>query len=242
MTLALSYGLISLYKQLSLYKIRYSEKITSDPRYQKIIAYYNDYELKKDKELFQNPLELQGIRIGEINNDVESTVILKQIFGEHFDGFISPNIFSPYFDKNYIPNGVLRKLPISGEILLFNPSDSIIELETIPNNSISININKILLKNNIHLFSVPFFMKNNDKISLQYSGGIKSNNVDYIYEKNLVIDKYYNNANNDANNDTNTNANNLIQKGIEFKKYMINHTIKLSNQNDYMFDRNKKLN
>ena len=232
MTLALSYGLISLCKQLSLYKMRYSEKITSDPRYQKIIAYYNDYELKKDKELFQNPLELQGIRIGEINNDVESTIILKEIFGEYFDGFICPSIFSPYFNENYIPN----------EILLFNPFDSIIELEIIPNNSISVNINKILLKNNIHLFSVPFFMKNNDKISFQYGGGIKSNNVDYIYEKNIVIDKYYNNANNDTNNDTNINANNLIQQGIEFKKYMINHTIKLSNQNDYMFDRNKKLN
>jgi len=43
MTLALSYGLISLYK------MRYSEKITSNSRYQKIIAYYNDYELKKIK-------------------------------------------------------------------------------------------------------------------------------------------------------------------------------------------------
>ena len=42
MTLALSYGLISLYKQLGLYKMRYSEKIESDSRYKKIISYYND--------------------------------------------------------------------------------------------------------------------------------------------------------------------------------------------------------
>ena len=232
MTLALSYGLISLYKQLGLYKMRYSEKITSDPRYQKIIAYYNDYESKKDKELYQNPLELQGIRIGEINNDVEATIILKEIFGEYFDGFISPNIFSPYFDENYIPN----------EILLFNPSDSIIELETIPNNSISVNINKILLKNNIHLFSVPYFMKNDNKISFQYGGGSKSNNIDYIYEKNVLIEKYYNNINTDANTDANNNINNLIKQGNEFKKYMLNHKITASNQNDYMFDRNEKIN
>ena len=116
MTLALSYGLISLYKQLGLYKMRYSEKITSDMRYQKIIAYYNDYELKKDKELFQNPLELQGIRICETNNDVDSTFILKEIFGDFFDGFIARNwnqmtklggILDPLADKMLVLAGFI---------------------------------------------------------------------------------------------------------------------------------------
>jgi len=160
MTLALSYGLVSLYKQLNLYKIRYLTTLETDSRYKKIIEYYNNYESKTEKELFQNPLELQGIRIGETNNDVDSTFILKEIFGDFFDGFICPTTFSPYFDDNYIPN----------EILLFNPLETVINIDTLPSNSITININEILIKNNINLFSVPFFMKNDEITYFQYGG------------------------------------------------------------------------
>ena len=44
--------------------MRYLSILETDTRYKKIIEYYNEVESKKDKELFQNPLELQGIRIG----------------------------------------------------------------------------------------------------------------------------------------------------------------------------------
>ena len=179
MTLSLSYGLISLYKQLNLYKMRYLTTFDTDKKYKKMIEYYNDYESKKDKELFQNPLELQGIRIGETNNDVESTFILKEIFGDLFDGFICPTIFSPYFDDNNIQN----------EILLFNPEDSIVEIDAIPNNTETINIYEILIKNNINFFTVPFFIKDDETTYFQYGG--KKNNIDYIFEKNDIINNYY---------------------------------------------------
>jgi len=166
MTLALSYGLVSLYKQINLYKTRYSTSLNSDLRYNKIISYYNDFESKKDKELFQNPLEL-----GETNNDVESTFILKEIFGDFFDGFICPILYSPYFDENNISN----------EILLFNPLDSLIEIDKIPDNSESIDMNKVLIKNNINLFSVQYFMKDNETTYFQYGKFKNINNIDYIY-------------------------------------------------------------
>jgi hypothetical protein len=217
MTLALSYGLISLYKQLNLYKMRYLSTLETDTRYKKIIEYYNDFESKKDKELFQNPLELQGIRIGETNNDVESTFILKEIFEDFFDGFICPIIFSPYFDDNNIPN----------EILLFNPSNTIIEIDNIPNNSETININEILIKNNINLFSVQFFINDNEMIYFQYGG--KKNNIDYIFEKNKLINKK-------------KILNNLKIQGNELKKNMVNNKFKILKKEDDMFNKNSKIN
>jgi hypothetical protein len=217
MTLALSYGLVSLYKQLNLYKMRYLTTLETDSKYKKIIEYYNNYESKTEKELFQNPLELQGIRIGETNNDVDSTFILKEIFGDFFDGFICPTIFSPFFDDNYIPN----------EILLFNPLETVINIDILPSNSITININEILIKNNINLFSVPFFMKNDEITYFQYGG--KKNNIDYIFEKNKLINKK-------------KKVNDLIKQGNELKKNMINNKIKILNKEDYMFNKNNMIN
>ena len=217
MTLALSYGLVSLYKQINLYKTRYSTSLNSDLRYNKIISYYNDFESKKDKELFQNPLEL-----GETNNDVESTFILKEIFGDFFDGFICPILYSPYFDENNISN----------EILLFNPLDSLIEIDKIPDNSESIDMNKVLIKNNINLFSVQYFMKDNETTYFQYGKFKNINNIDYIYEKNILIDNYYKNTENIKSLD------NLTKQGFEFKKNMINNRIKLISKKDIMFEKN----
>jgi hypothetical protein len=228
MTLALSYGLVSLYKQINLYKTRYSTSLNCDLRYHKIIAYYNDFESKKDKELFQNPLELGGIRIGETNNDVESTFILKAIFGDLFDGFICPILYSPYFDENNISN----------EILLFNPLDSLTEIDKIPDNLESIDMNNILIKNNINLFSVPYFMKDNETTYFQYGGKLKNinNNIDYIYEKNILIDNYYKNSENIKLLDD------LTKQGFEFKKNMINNRIKLISKKDIMFEKNNLIN
>jgi len=216
MTLALSYGLISLYKQLSLYKMRYLTTLDNDIKYKKIIEYHNEFESKKNKDLFQNPLELQGIRIGETNNDVDSTFILKEIFEDFFDGFICPITFSPYFDDNNIPN----------EILLFNPLNTIVEINNIPNDLETVNISEILIKNNIYLFTVPYFMKDNEITYFQYGG---KNNIDYIFEKNNLINKK-------------KNLTDLKIQGKEFKKNMINNKIKILNKEDDMFNKNNKIN
>ena len=231
MTLSLSFGLVSLYKQLNLYKMRYSEDINSDTRYEKMMQYYNDYESKKEKELFQNPLELQGIRIGEINNDVESTFILKEIFENFFDGIIFPVTFSPYFEDNNIQN----------EILLFNPINYLIELNIIPKNIISIDMNEHLIKHNINLFTIPYFIKDNETTYRQYYNILnnKLNKINYIYEKNNLINKYYTNK---------KKINDLLiikNQGIEFKKLiekniLNNNTKKI--RNNIMYEKNNLIN
>lgn len=40
---------------------------------------------------------------------------------------------------------------IPNKILLFNPSNTIIEIDNIPNNSETININEILIKNRLYI-------------------------------------------------------------------------------------------
>jgi len=223
MTLTLSYGLVSLYKQMTLYKMRYAKDLNNDKRYEKIINYLNNYEKNNNKELFQNPVELQGIRIGETNNDVESTFILKEIFENFFDGIIYPTIFSPYFDDNYIPN----------EILLFNPTDNLVELDKIPDNINSLTMNDLLIKNNINLFTVSYFMKNDETTYFQYGCILKnkSNKIDFIYEKNILINQI-----------SQKKIKELKKQGKEFKKNIINNRLTINKKEDVIFNKNTLIN
>jgi hypothetical protein len=225
MTISLSFGLVSLYKQLNLYKIRYASTLETDVRYKKICKYYNDYEKEQNKQLFQNPVELTGIRIGEINNDVDTTFILKEIFKDFFDGFISPVTFSPYFDNNFIPN----------EILLFNPIDFLEELDSLPANISTKNIKDILSELGINLFSVPYFMKESEKTFFQYGGYIKNKNnpIDYVFEKNNLIHNIYQNKNKSLHK--------IKKQGKNFKKIMIMNNISQINKEDYIYNKNEMI-
>lgn len=185
LTLSLSYGLISLKEQIKLYKIRYSE-LTNDDRYKKIKKYYKENSNLNyfSKNILLNPIELQGIRIGETTNDVSSTFILKNIFGDSFDGIISPNLESPYHYKtdNIIPC----------EILLFNPIKTLtINKKKISEKNIfEKNIINILTENNIYPIATSYNMSNGG--IFYYKGGYKTNNnfnsFIYINEKNNYID------------------------------------------------------
>jgi hypothetical protein len=179
--IALSYGLIPLAKQLELYKTKYYSDLYNYYKYEKMINYYDS----------------DGIRIGEINNDVESTFILKEIFEDYCDGFIIPKIFSHYFSCGYIEN----------ELLLFNPHNCLFKVNIMPNNLKSININEILMKYNNDLLIENFFLKNDE-----YNFYSKINKVDYIFKKNILIDKYY---------EDNEKIIKLTEIGNEFKKKLM---------------------
>jgi hypothetical protein len=223
-TLALSFGLVSLYEQLKLYKMRYRDILKDDKRYKKMIEYYNHYESSQEKFSWQNPVELSGIRVGETNNDIESTIILKEIFRDYFDGIIFSKTFSPYFEENYIPN----------EILLFEPEKCV--FEGIPNGILNdtsyININDVIKKNGMNVFQVPYLMKNNKYIYYQYGGhSTGKNNPNYIFEKNNVINEYY---------DTKKEEVKKLQKiGQMFKNELFD--TKVSPKINYMNERNDLL-
>ena len=226
MTLALSFGLVSLSKQLELYSIRYREVLKNDERYNNILQYYNKYINSKEKNIWQNPIELQGIRIGETNNDIESIIILKEIFSQYFDGIIFPTMFSPYFERHYIPN----------EILLFQPLKCVVEvdkniIETSKRKNVD--IKDIIKKNNINVFSVPFLMNNKEHIYFR-SGGYMNNtkhNTNYLFKKNNVINEYYNTKKNEVKH--------LEKVGKMFRNELFDKsTLKKIN---YMDERNKIL-
>ncbi len=190
MTLALSFGFVSLQEQIELYKKRYRERLQNDKRFEKIIQYYNDYKKAKETSstfTWQNPIELQGIRIGETMNDIESTIILKEIFGEYFDGIIYPTTFSPYFITNHIDN----------ELLLFEPSKCVLEnkkniLLLNTNSAVNIDILDVIKKNGINIFQVPYLMKNHKYLYFQYGGGSNwQHDLNYIFEKNNSLHTYY---------------------------------------------------
>ena len=114
LTLSLSFGLINIKEQLKLYRLRYPD-YKNNERYKNIKKYINKNNSLNyySKNLNINPVELTGIRIGETTNDAYSSIILKKIFNESFDGIISPDFESPY---HYNTNNI-----IPCEILLFNP-------------------------------------------------------------------------------------------------------------------------
>jgi hypothetical protein len=187
LTLALSFGLIGLKEQLKLYELRYKEHLINDKRYEKIKEYIEKYEktdfLSKDIKL--NPVELNGIRIGETSNDISSSFLLKEIFGTSFDGIIFPNLESPYHYRtnNYIPC----------EILLFHPINQIKLLRKINSNDTIIKKNVIHLLNENHIFPIAtsYNMSNNQSF-YYHKGGNQNQCTDpfmYIDEKNQKIDK-----------------------------------------------------
>ena len=97
----LSFGLCSLRHQVHLLNLRYNTlKNDGHKALQKLV----------DE---QDPLyELQGVRVGETINDVETMSFLRTLFDGFVDGFIAPQIESPY----HVPNNYI--LP---EMIIFNP-------------------------------------------------------------------------------------------------------------------------
>ncbi len=185
-TLALSFGLVSLRAQLELYKERYRDIIANDERFKRVLDYYQHYESAPKKFIWQNPIELNGIRIGETNNDIESSLILKEIFGDFFDGIIFPETLSPYFEENKIPN----------ELLLFEPLECMTEhnknvVIPITHNDIYVNIKDIIKKNGINVFSVPHLMKSHEHTFFEYGGYSGKSNPNYLLSKNNVMNLYY---------------------------------------------------
>jgi hypothetical protein len=191
-TLALSYGLCTLEKQLELYKIRYIDKID-----QKIIdSLESTLATIKDDPIrdFINPIQAQGYRYAETNNDADSGLILRRLFttltNHKIDGYVSPYLFSPFHVekmKNYL----------NPEILLFEPSTSGIKhvnndklLETINKNINRINITNLLdIHNEVHFDLVGYHRIDSWIQSGGSNNHSKNSDTDIIY--NRGGNKYY---------------------------------------------------
>ena len=117
----ISFGLCSLQHQIKLFKDRYKaiySSAVSNPVFDSLKLGINNLE----KLLIPNSIyEQQGLRIAETTNDSIVMGFLKELFHKYYDGYISPNITTPFhIEKN---NFILNS-----EIVIFNPLYSGIKL------------------------------------------------------------------------------------------------------------------
>lgn len=131
-----SFGLCSLQHQIHLFKERYAPIFTSTD-----IVYNN---IKKglshlESIVKQSFYEQKGYRIAETTNDAIVMGFLKELFSSNYDGYISPNIITPFHIEK-------RHFVLNSELVLFNPVNSGIKLlNSIPSRIERATINYLIL-------------------------------------------------------------------------------------------------
>jgi hypothetical protein len=115
----ISFGLCSLQHQITLFKDLYKAIYASNNP-----SYIPLKEGIKQLESIISPdtiYEQKGVRIAETTNDAIVMGFLKELFSGQYDGYISPNIYTPFHveKKGFILNS---------ELVLFNPKESGIQL------------------------------------------------------------------------------------------------------------------
>ncbi len=209
-TIILGLGLCSFKRQIELYKERYkiNEILIKDIQLQtdkekdtlkrlntmeNALKKYNDIKYLPNKPININPIEFEGVRIGETNNDSILLEILTEIFKDYCDGFISPILFSPYHYEKYYNQS---------EIALFIPNKCDLEITNLDFND---NIYKKTIKfndfityqnHNIRKFSFTYEDLNATLFQKQLGGKTDIYNDIEIFNKNNEIEKINNKTRN----------------------------------------------
>ena len=125
MSICMALGLCSVIVQMNLVNKRYSESMSdkNSDIYKGLLSI--DAYFKKPNAY--NPIDPQGIRIAETNNDILMILCLREIFGNDIQGYIMPDVFSPFHIEK--TNNTLN-----AEIVIFNPLESHIQLMNVQGN------------------------------------------------------------------------------------------------------------
>jgi hypothetical protein len=201
---SVSFGLCSLHHQIELFKYRYKQIFESnDSSYNSIKKGFNNL----NKLLKPSYYEQKGVRIAETTNDAFVMGFLKELFSSNYDGFISPNILSPFHVEK---TGFI----LNSELIIFNPVNSGIKLLLSLPSAATIRkttINNLILHSGSNLATLDTRGMN---ISYYAIGGGSSNVCnDYNHE----IDK------------GNKSIIKLFKKGETCGKRWINKNVKLHN-------------
>ena len=70
-----------------------------------------------------NPFEPEGVRIAETQIDRKVMFILKELFGDVYDGYIAQKMYSPFHVQNASHEEILIFDPVKSGIVLFNDND-----------------------------------------------------------------------------------------------------------------------
>lgn len=170
-TVTLAYGLCSYEKQIDLIKQRYCKDKSIEPALKNMIYFLS----RVNNMQGFNPIEPEGVRIGETTNDGIAISFIKNIFKDRVDGIISPKMFSPFHieKKNYL----------SAEIIIFDPQKS--GLQLLPLDISALNIQKLNIENILpkNIYQYQYVDKNKDIVmkSKIIGGGIDPEKLDRNY-------------------------------------------------------------
>jgi hypothetical protein len=242
--LTISYGLSSCNYQLELLKKVFGS--TYDTKvYDSITKFLIDCKINKkhNRTVFGiNPLEPQGIRIGETTTDSISALFLKDLFSDQIAGYIAPKMKSPF---HYTQGGIN-----TAEILIFNPKMSGLELIKDADNYTIIKHNFIenyLSQDKVKHKKILF----NKKITPNKNSGSNSNKIQSGLSRSSIImyggtsknlmygghinKKYEPNKIFDSNNGLYEEINNFVKNTIK-KIYGSNYYDELINKNKILPD------
>ncbi len=189
----ISFGLCSLEHQVKLFDYKYAEIYnTEESLYNNVKAGINKLKtLINPNAIYEQP----GVRIAETTNDAFVMGFIKGLFYSHYDGYISPNIQTPFHveKKDFILNS---------ELVLFDPLLSGIRLLSIlPSNIQKITINSCILQNGYNYTTIDTRdMKTSYYSKIQKGGSLPKSiklcdDYNYLYDRgNKNIIKLYNNG------------------------------------------------
>lgn len=128
-----AYGACSLYKQIKLLESIYKDNLASGKQSElydavhRMKLYHDTIEIDSNwnkNDLCEcDPIEPLGIRLGETNMDSAMVQILSELFGHKIDGYIAPELCSPFQKSG----------KIHSEIVIFKPEN---HLKIVDSNSI----------------------------------------------------------------------------------------------------------
>jgi hypothetical protein len=178
----LSFGICSLGHQIKLLKKRYANALNKSTSNSKIIQ----KNIQKMIDIYNpsNLIEQRGVRIAETTNDGQTMGFLQELFKNHFDGFISPRLYTIFHTEK---DGQLNP-----EMILFNPKYSKLkQLINYPSNIITKSVSEYI-ESQYELINLRT-MKQGDAISMRMylSGGMRNinNKIHHLdeYEDKLNI-------------------------------------------------------
>lgn len=173
----ISFGLCSLQHQITLFKYRYKNVLEStDPIFNGMKEGIRNLE-RTVRAIYY---EQKGVRIAETTNDAIVMGFLKELFGSVYDGYISPNIITPFHVEK-------KKFSLNSELVIFNPVYSGVRLaDSIPAPIRAITINQLILRSG----SIATLDTRGMKTSYYMSGGAVAAGADKVCDDyNHEIDK-----------------------------------------------------
>jgi hypothetical protein len=133
----ISFGLCSLQHQIKLFKDRYRAIYKSSaPEYDALKkGVINLEKLVKPNAI----IEQKGCRIAETTNDAIVMGFLKELFYDHYDGYIAPNIITHFHVEK-------SNLTLNSELVVFDPLNVGIKLlKSLPQQTQKLTINHLIL-------------------------------------------------------------------------------------------------